>query len=796
MKRVVFFLGMVWICTTGSLLAQTCLNAVGVLQVNPAALIFGNVAVGSSQTLTLTIINSSVTSDMSVTKLDTLNGRYQFKNAPHTPFCLTPGKSVSVDVVFTPQQQGLVVSHLQIVSTGGKVNVPTSGTGTGGGGGVSLKTSPSSLNFGSVQVGQSSKMTLAILNAGSSQATVDKVSSSNGAFSVSSPSFPKTISAGGQLIVTVAFAPSKSGSFSGTLSIFSGGAVAASANLAGEGSSGSPHISISPSQLDFGTQDVGTFNTLPVTVSNTGNATLEVSIPGDSLVMVSPAGTVDISPGKSAQFSVKLIADAQGSIGKSLKVLSNDPDSPKVDLNLKATGVPGKFGFVNRTTRSGIAGNPNRTSALQYVDFDGDGKTDLYLTGHDGNLMCKNKGGARFGDSTGSSNLGNNGEDSRGVTWGDVDNDGDLDVFISNFNAPSVFLQNQGNVFSAPGGVAPGLYAEDATTNATGSLFFDFNNDSRLDIFVIKDGQANQLFKGLGAVQFANIASQAGVAFKGPGRSAVAADFNGDGFQDLYVANFKRPNKLFLNNKNETFRDITAAAGVGFSGASEQVVAVDYDGDEDIDIFVVNSQGSCVLYRNQGNLKFQNVTAAAGLTLPTKARSANWGDFDKDGDLDVIVAQSGGDNLLFSNNGDGKFTRITNVDLSNADDPSSTASSDSDNDGDTDVAVGDEDGGGNSGDSVYQNTGGAGNNFLIVTLQGTVSNRSAIGAKVLLKMGALLQVQVVSGGDGKNQSSLPLEFGIGDAKSVILFISWPSGKTQGLDNVAANQKIKIVEPAN
>jgi hypothetical protein len=139
---------------------------------------------------------------------------------------------------------------------------------------------------------------------------------------------------------------------------------------------------------------------------------------------------------------------------------------------------------------------------------------------------------------------------------------------------------------------------------------------------------------------------------------------------------------------------------------------------------------------------------------------------------------------------------VTNVDLSNADDPSSVVTSDSDNDGDPDVAIGDSDGGAQSGDSIYQNSGGGGNNFLILTLQGTASNRSAIGAKVVLRSGALFQAQLVSGGDGKNQSSLPLEFGLGNATSANLLIAWPSGRVQTLDNVAANQKLKITEPAN
>ena len=128
----------------------------------------------------------------------------------------------------------------------------------------------------------------------------------------------------------------------------------------------------------------------------------------------------------------------------------------------------------------------------------------------------------------------------------------------------------------------------------------------------------------------------------------------------------------------------------------------------------------------------------------------------------------------------GKFTRVTNVDLSNANNPSSTTGGDTDNDGDVDVVIGDSDGGANDGDSVYQNTGGGNNNWIILVLQGNESNRSAIGAKVLVRTGVIFQVGVVSSGNGKNQESLPLEFGLGTATSADVIVFWPSGKQQAI----------------
>src|SRR5262249_37869197 len=157
--------------------------------------------------------------------------------------------------------------------------------------------------------------------------------------------------------------------------------------------------------------------------------------------------------------------------------------------------------------------------------------------------------------------------------------------------SPSTILKNKNNVFS-PQMNSLGMFAEDNTNKAEGGIFLDFNNDGRIDIFVVKDGSPNQLFKNTGIFQFVNVAGSAGVATAGPGRSAVAADFNNDGFQDLYVVYFNKPNKLFLNNKNETFRDASKASGVNFSGGSVQAAVTDFDGDGDLDLFVVNNKGT------------------------------------------------------------------------------------------------------------------------------------------------------------------------------------------------------------
>ncbi len=423
-----------------------------------------------------------------------------------------------------------------------------------------------------------------------------------------------------------------------------------------------------------------------------------------------------------------------------------------------------------------------------------DQKVDLYITGSNGNVICTNVGQSKFTNGTAPAKLGNNALQAGGASWADVDNDGDLDVFIANRNVPSSVLKNNNGVFTKVQTVVGPTFAAEEVTQTEGGVWLDFNRDGKLDLYIVRDGAPNQLFKNNGLFNLVNIAASAKVDVNSAGRSAVVADFNNDGYPDIYVVNFNRPNKLFINNQNETFRDVTASAGVGFAGASLQAVVSDYDQDEDLDLFVVNTNGSSLLYRNQGNLRFQNATGAARLAGPKNGRSASFADYDNDGDDDLLVLQTPGGNILFRNDGNGKFTRIGNVDLDESDDPTSVVNGDFNNDGLLDVVVGDGDEGQQNGDSIFLNTGGDGNNFLIVTLEGRSSNRSAIGARVLVKVGLIPQLKEVSAGNGKNQESLPLEFGLGSATSATtLQVFWPSGKQETRTNVPAG-RITITEP--
>jgi uncharacterized repeat protein (TIGR01451 family) len=553
---------------------------------------------------------------------------------------------------------------------------------------------------------------------------------------------------------------------------------------------GVANIVITPQNVDFGQVDVGTIAQAVITISNTGNADGFVTIQNTASVKASPSGTIRIPAGGSVQVTLSFIVPKKGSVSLAFPVISG---RSTIRLNLTANGVTGPLGFVDISQRSGIANQNIRTTGVQWIDYNGDGDLDLLLVGSNGNALFRNEGNKKFTNVTNKAKIGNSGKDARGASWADIDNDGDLDLFIANFTGSPTLLRNDRGKFVDISDRL-GASGEALGPSTAGGIWLDFNNDANVDLFVVRDGARNQLFKHIGFAEFSNIAGSANVDDRGPGRSAVTADFDNDGFVDIYVVNFDSPNKLFLNNQDETFRDITASAGVGFSGKSVQAIAADYDLDQDADIFVVNNEGLSVLYRNDGNLEFTDVASRSGLKRIKKGIAAAFADYDNDADEDLVIAQSEGGNFLLTNNGRGRFKKVKNIDLNNPDNPTGVAIGDFNNDGLPDIVIADGDESQDNGDSLYENTGGAGSNYLVLILEGTSSNRSAIGAKAVVQTGLLFQAKTVSSGNSQNQESLPLEFGLGAATFAdTIQISWPSGRVQTLQNVQANQTLRVTE---
>jgi hypothetical protein len=259
---------------------------------------------------------------------------------------------------------------------------------------------------------------------------------------------------------------------------------------------------------------------------------------------------------------------------------------------------------------------------------------------------------------------------------------------------------------------------------------------------------------------------------------------------------------LYHNDGNGTFTRITNSPLASEGGRSISAIWGDYDNDGFPDLFVPNGnwdggQYRNFFYRNNGDGTFTKITTGAIATGDGDSTEAAWGDVDNDGDLDLLVINAAGQNEFFYlNNGDGTFTKITQGNLVNSGGTGNGAVfTDYDRDGFLDLFVADY--GGNN--WLFRNAGNS-NGWLTVKCVGTASNRSAIGAKVRAKATiggkTFWQLREISNGDGVGNGTLTAHFGLGDSTIVeTLRIEWPSGITQELHNIAANHILPVTEPA-
>ena len=450
----------------------------------------------------------------------------------------------------------------------------------------------------------------------------------------------------------------------------------------------------------------------------------------------------------------------------------------------------GTFTDVTETARVGAGGFGQ---GVAVGDYDGDGFPDLYLTQYGRSILYHNNGDGTFTDVTEKAGLAAPGWASSAV-WFDYDNDGRLDLFVCQFvefskslnkscgpgeegkhgyciprlyqPMPSWLFHNNGDgtftdVSKASGiGKYPG--------KAWGAVATDVNNDGLLDLFVGNDTVPNFLFKNVGQGRFEEIATQAGVAYSADGRARSgmgvdSADFNEDGWMDLFVANIDREMfSIYQNNHDETFDDLAGPTGIG---AATRLMSgwglkfFDYDNDGNLDLFLANGnpddlieslhsqvmyQEPLMLFRNTGK-SFQNVSAESGpaFAKPLSARGMAIGDFDNDGAVDVLVSVNDGAPMLLRNN------------------------------------VGSQ------------------NHWLGIRLVGKKSNPDAIGARINYQAGDLKRSRMKVGGGSYLSSHDPrIVLGIGKRPKIDwLEIKWPQpgGAVERFTELPVNRYITIVE---
>jgi hypothetical protein len=455
--------------------------------------------------------------------------------------------------------------------------------------------------------------------------------------------------------------------------------------------------------------------------------------------------------------------------------------------------------FTDITETSGV-GDRGHGKGVAFADFDGDGDLDLYVSNKGGeNNLYRNDGGGTFVNV--SDLVGKGVADpgmSMGSVFGDIDNDGDRDLYIVKGGRYEIeanrLLLNEGGKFVDVTKRA-GVGSKDFTYAAA---FADVDNDGYLDLYLANYGvgAGNTLYRNNGDGTFTDITDSAGVGDRSWSWGAMFGDVDGDGFQDLYVVNGRypagEPNHLYLNNGDGTFQDFSKESGTNDGNWGLGAALADVDNDGDLDLFVSNYIGPNKLFLNNGKGVFDDVSEESGLADDGWGKGPSFGDVDHDGDLDLYEGDGKLANKLYLNDGKGFFYDVADKlpQLKNETvRTKGTAFADIDDDGDLDLYVV------NWGTSnrLYRNEQND-SKFLKVRLTGTVSNADAIGAKVtILKGKRLIGYQEVKTQTGFcSQQPTELHFGLpstGDYRIEVLF---PSGLTF-TGSFSSGQTLSIVE---
>ncbi len=453
--------------------------------------------------------------------------------------------------------------------------------------------------------------------------------------------------------------------------------------------------------------------------------------------------------------------------------------------------------FTRITDGPAVNGGGNSTGS-SWVDFNNDGFIDLFVA--NGNISAENNAlfqNNRMGAFSAILNIPmvTDNTPSIGATWADYDNDGDVDLFVANReNINNLLYENNGDgSFLTLSNIPP--VSDGGNSNI--SSWLDVENDGDLDLFVLNFNQANFLYLNDGDGNFSRVSGDILVTDVTPSISAVWGDYDNDGDLDLFVANGGNQNNiLYINQGNVTFTKTVFSDGLSSLGASWG----DFDNDGDLDLFVANILGANNrLYRNSGAPDYMltpmdagSLSSDGGFTV-----GSGWGDFDNDGDLDLIAGNANGENaFLYTNNDDTTFTKISSGDIvENGGSTFSVSMGDIDRDGDLDIYMSNIN---NENNFLYRNEQ-TGRNWICIKGIGTTSNRSAVGARIHIKSmtanSSVWQMREIASQHGYNsQNSYWQHFGIGDALTVdTLLLQWPGGDTDTLSDFTANQYYTVVE---
>jgi enediyne biosynthesis protein E4 len=492
-----------------------------------------------------------------------------------------------------------------------------------------------------------------------------------------------------------------------------------------------------------------------------------------------------------------------------------------------------------------------------FFDYDNDGWMDIFILGgkrlentpaNASNRLYKNNRDGTFTDVTAKAGLLDAGW-AQGVCVGDYNNDGFEDLFLTYYGQNRLYRNNGDGTFTDVTAKAGLLHPK--TRYNTGCAFVDYNRDGLLDLFVSNyleidlatapkpsatepscnyqgvpvicgplglPKAQNYLYRNNGDGTFADVSKESGIAgFRGSyGLSVVPFDADEDGWPDIFVACDATPSLLLMNNHDGTFREEAIFRGVALSGEGQLMggmgaTAGDYNLDGHTDLlkthFYTQSPG---LYRNDGKGNFDDVTIQSGLHKESRFVCFGCGivDFDNDGHPDIFMTSGSvypqvarvssrlparSPSIAFRNQGDGTFVELGSElgpDIMKIHCGRGAAFGDFDNDGDMDVLIMNV----NEAPTLLRNDAPAGNHWIKVRLEGTKSNRSAIGSRVLVRYGGTVQVQELMSQSSFLSSNDPrLHFGLGAVATVDVEVRWPSGLVESIKSVQSNQLLTLRE---
>ena len=535
------------------------------------------------------------------------------------------------------------------------------------------------------------------------------------------------------------------------------------------------------------------------------------------------------------------------------------------DIPIRTVGADTGIQFVDVTQDAGIHwkhvdGRSGQKyfmetlgSGAAFFDYDGDGDPDLYfvngapLPGYVSqeiptNCLYQNNGDGTFTDVTEKAGVGDTGY-GHGCAVGDYNNDGKLDLYVTNYGTNRLYRNNGDGTFTE--------VAESAGVTeprwSTSCAFADYDRDGNLDLYVVNYivfdldenpwcglkekgiraycepdnfiAQSDTLYRNNGDGTFTDVTKTAGIYnTTGKGLGIVWGDYDNDGALDIYVANDSTENLFYHNNRDGTFEEVGFMVGVALSedGAAENGMGTafgDWNNDGWLDLTVTNyALQTNTLYHNDADGFFTDATAmtkTAQLTYPYLGWATVFIDYDNDGYQDLFVANGhlhenlaeielegtyGQRNLLFRNNHDNTFTEVSETlgpGMKLADVSRGATFADYDLDGDIDIVVTNS----NTPPRLLRNDGGNRKNWLQVRLTATNGSTDAIGTRVKITTGKLTQIREVRSGDGYlSQQDLTLHFGIRDYEQVdSIEVQWQNGTKQLIGSVPANQVLSLEE---